>query len=214
MLWLSKHYEIIPLSELCNNYLLKGKNVPKDAVALTFDDGYFDNYERAFPLLRDLGLPATIFCTTKFLDGYWPEHDWGGIEKKMLNGPAISKMCKFGITFESHGHSHNPLTKLNSEEIDEELSASKNTLYQLTGREPLYLSYPFGSYDATVVERVKQCGFSAAFTVWSEDRDRFAINRLPIHRRDGTWRLWLKLKCYDRLKPFASLFERFRWQRG
>ncbi len=50
------------------------------SVMITFDDGYRDNYTHAFPVLKDLGLPATFFVTTGFLDQpqvpWWDEIAW------------------------------------------------------------------------------------------------------------------------------------------
>jgi peptidoglycan/xylan/chitin deacetylase (PgdA/CDA1 family) len=43
--------------------------LPERAAAITFDDGYADNFTRALPLLREQGLPATFFVATGFLDG-------------------------------------------------------------------------------------------------------------------------------------------------
>lgn len=51
-------------------------SLPDNAVALTFDDGYRDFYEYAFPLLQEMGLPATLFVTTGFVSGslwLWPD---------------------------------------------------------------------------------------------------------------------------------------------
>ncbi|MBW2735879.1 MAG: polysaccharide deacetylase family protein, partial [Deltaproteobacteria bacterium] len=63
---LSQHYQVLPLEEL--ERLRQAGRVPARAVALTFDDGYADNYRLAFPVLKRYGLPATIFVTTDFLN--------------------------------------------------------------------------------------------------------------------------------------------------
>lgn len=44
-----------------------GGRLPKNAVAITFDDGYLDNYLNAYPILRSHRLPATFFLTTGFI---------------------------------------------------------------------------------------------------------------------------------------------------
>ena len=63
---LHRYFNVLPLEELVER--LTRKDVPPNAVAITFDDGYQDNYENAFPILKQFGLPSTIFLTTGVLD--------------------------------------------------------------------------------------------------------------------------------------------------
>jgi peptidoglycan/xylan/chitin deacetylase (PgdA/CDA1 family) len=63
---LRRHFAVLPLTELASR--ARSGRIPKNAVALTFDDGYRDNYTHAFPVLTELGLPATIFLTTDAVD--------------------------------------------------------------------------------------------------------------------------------------------------
>ena len=65
--WLLAHCEVVPLDRI-----LDAANTPqgreRPVVALTFDDGYADNYEFAFPLLQSRGLTATFFVTVGLLE--------------------------------------------------------------------------------------------------------------------------------------------------
>lgn len=74
--YLTKRYSIIPLSEVVD-YLKKNKSLPDNVAALTIDDGYVDAYEIAFPVLKEYGVPATIFVVTDFLD----KKDWVWTDK-------------------------------------------------------------------------------------------------------------------------------------
>jgi peptidoglycan/xylan/chitin deacetylase (PgdA/CDA1 family) len=65
--YLARHYRVISLDEVVER-LNQGKDLPAKAVALTFDDGYLDNYTRAFPILKRHGLPATFYVTTDCID--------------------------------------------------------------------------------------------------------------------------------------------------
>lgn len=68
---LASRYHVMPLAEMAAK-LGRGESLPPQAVGLSFDDGYASNYELAFPILRELGLPATIFLATGFLDATDP----------------------------------------------------------------------------------------------------------------------------------------------
>lgn len=65
MRFISRYYKVVSLSEL-QRHLASGS--PELVLAITFDDGYRDNYENAFPILNCYGLPATIFLATEGID--------------------------------------------------------------------------------------------------------------------------------------------------
>ena len=66
---LTQHYKVVSLTDLVK-HLENG--TPERMLAITFDDGYQDNYENAFPVLQRYGLPATIFLTTGSVDSRQP----------------------------------------------------------------------------------------------------------------------------------------------
>ena len=66
MQFLSRCYRVMPLMEIVERN--RRGDIPHRAVAITFDDGYRDNYEYAFPILKKYGLSATIFVATGSID--------------------------------------------------------------------------------------------------------------------------------------------------
>lgn len=72
---LEKHFKIVHLDKWLDDYMT-GNPIPKNACAITFDDGWRDNYEYAFPILKSKNIPATIFLVSDLLDThqiFWPE---------------------------------------------------------------------------------------------------------------------------------------------
>ena len=67
MAYLAKNYRVISVDDLVD-WFNGGEALPTNAALITFDDGYLDNYEYAFPILREYGFSAVIFLTTNFLD--------------------------------------------------------------------------------------------------------------------------------------------------
>jgi peptidoglycan/xylan/chitin deacetylase (PgdA/CDA1 family) len=65
MRFVARHYKVVSLTEALDRLEAR---VPENVLAITFDDGYQDNYTNAFPILQQYGLTATIFLTTGGLD--------------------------------------------------------------------------------------------------------------------------------------------------
>lgn len=66
MEYIASRYRVLRLSDLVRH--LRAGSVPENAIAVTFDDGYRDNFEHALPVLRAAGVPATIFLATAAID--------------------------------------------------------------------------------------------------------------------------------------------------
>lgn len=64
---IARVFNVLPLDQAIDQ-LAQGR-LPPRSVAITFDDGYRDNHDVALPILRRLGLTATFFVATGFLDG-------------------------------------------------------------------------------------------------------------------------------------------------
>ena len=75
MHYLSKEARVIGINQLVEE-LQSGKEIPAKTVVLTFDDGWADNYTHAFPILKELRLPASIYLATSFIGtnrSYWSD---------------------------------------------------------------------------------------------------------------------------------------------
>ncbi|MBH32302.1 MAG: hypothetical protein CMD90_01485, partial [Gammaproteobacteria bacterium] len=72
MRYLKEAYEIASLSKCYSEGVNKSKKL---RVAITFDDGYFDNFKYAFPILKKLDIPATFFLATDYIDSGKPIWD-------------------------------------------------------------------------------------------------------------------------------------------
>jgi peptidoglycan/xylan/chitin deacetylase (PgdA/CDA1 family) len=83
--WLRRRFPLVTVAEAAER--LRG-GLERDLVALTFDDGYADNAEVAFPILRDEGVPATIYLATAFLDG---EELWFDVARRALGSLAVGR---------------------------------------------------------------------------------------------------------------------------
>ncbi len=119
------------------------------SVAMTFDDGYRDNYEQAFPVLKELGLGAAFFVTPQDIGKE------GFMTWEMLREMAATP----GIEIGSHSMDHRTLSDIPEKEAWTSIVASKAVLEEKLGREVRGISYPCGSFNEKVLEMVRGAGY-------------------------------------------------------
>lgn len=154
-------------------YMSGDGDLPDRPVMITFDDGYIDNYQEAYPILKKYGFTATIFIIVDFVGkpGY-------------LTWPMIKEMSDYGIQFGSHTMSHKPLTAFDRNGIRRELRESKEILEKKTGKPCTYIAFPEGKFNDTVMDETKLAGYKYAFSVetgrdfpWD---DHYELDRVPM----------------------------------
>jgi peptidoglycan/xylan/chitin deacetylase (PgdA/CDA1 family) len=186
-------------------------------LAITFDDAYGSVFELAFPLLRGLGVPATVFVPTAFAGSSAPM-SWPGIDQWLdgayeaelgcMSWEQLAELGEAGWEVGSHTHTHPRLPELSDDALAGELGRSREICGQRLDRPCRSLAYPYGAHDERVVAAAGAAGYSAAGTLpaafhspdrlrWprvgvyhADDLVRFRLKASPALRRLRTSRLW------------------------
>lgn len=178
---LMKNYTIVSLNEIME--FVEGKRtLPRKSVAITFDDGYLDNYTNAYPYLRKYQLPATIFIATNYVQ---KEMRLGNSYLPMLGWKEIAEMNQNDVEFGAHTSSHPDLLRIDIQTAEREILESKAQIEKRIGKEADSFAYPFGRYQSDVADLVKRIGFRCAFGGEGgirKDADRFAVHRVEVKR--------------------------------
>lgn len=165
---LKRGYTPILFSELVR--ILQGESpAPEKPALVTFDDGYANNYEEAFPILQRLRVKANIFLVHETLDRHNAWHDpatepWA----PMLTWGQVLEMQASGLVeFGSHTMRHPNLPSLSLDEARWEIGESKVRLEAKFGRQVTAFAYPYGAgaYQPELREMVRQAGYLFDFGI-------------------------------------------------
>ncbi|MBI4352366.1 MAG: polysaccharide deacetylase family protein [Candidatus Omnitrophica bacterium] len=177
-------YRVLPLAELVDR-IHHGKNIPWNAVVITFDDGHVDNFNYAFPVLKKMNFPAAIFVITHNVnqEGWLTEED-------------LKILDESGLEIGSHTVHHAYLPKLKPEEAVLELTESKKALEEILGHPITLLSYPAGGFTEGLLEEARKAGYKGAVTTnhGLRKHNPYALHRIKITERAGNlFNFWVKL---------------------
>ena len=167
-----------------------GTQLPEKPVIITFDDGYLDNYNHAFPVLEKYQLKATIFLISDYVNTYPNYLTWSDVQDMQQSGL---------IDFESHTLSHEELTKApDLDEAKHQLTGSKQAIEWNLGKQVNFIAYPCGEYNDDIEQATKDAGYRAAFTVnyglAEPGEDPFILDRVPIFGSNSHTLLRFKLR--------------------
>ncbi len=169
-------------------YFIEHHRFPDRGIAVSLDDGWQDNYTNAFPVLRALGITATVFIVPSCLgESSTKAGAAGETARDHLSHQQVREMSEAGVEFGSHSLNHRLLHQLPHAEIVLEVEEAKRQIEALTGKECKTFAYPAGYYSQEAQQVIADAGHIAAFSTTYGPLDKldlFALNRIEILRRD------------------------------
>ena len=216
---LRERHEVVRLREGLER--LQAGPLERDLVAVTFDDGYADVHERAWPLLRAREIPSTLFLATDFLDGATDAPIPPGVERagaqpaRALAWGDVRAMVDSGLVdVGSHTVTHPDFDRIDAVRAEDELVRSRATI-----RERLGIDTDLFAYPRAVVGHEELVGRHYRWALGGEgpknvagETDPLRVQRTPVRGSDGVFFLKRRLagaapledRLYARLKNRGS----------
>jgi peptidoglycan/xylan/chitin deacetylase (PgdA/CDA1 family) len=165
-------------------------SLPEKPVILSFDDGWKNQFEYAYPLLKKHDMKAVFYIFTNPMDTNNP---------RWMSWENIIELDRAGMEIGGHTRTHPYLTQISHDDkkLDSEIAESKRIIEQRLGHSIVSFAYPFGLTNEAVSVAVARAGYQTARTtvsgVWNDPQ-----HRLEFH---GTL-------SSDKLKQFEALLHR------
>lgn len=175
--YLKEHgYTSIVMQDLID--YTNGGTLPEKPIMITFDDGYYNNYLYAYPLLKQYGFKMVFSPIGRYADQY-TDHPETNAAYTHASWDMINEMIESGCV-EVQNHSYNMHantkerqgTKKNKGEsvdaykkvLSDDVSLAQNKIAEHTGWTPTTFTYPFGAISDVSLDILKEMGFQATLT--------------------------------------------------
>ena len=188
-------YTPVFMSDLIN-FVYENKPLPEKPVVLSFDDGYYNNYCYAYPLLKEYNMKAVISIIGLYTDKF-SRVDENNAAYSHITWKQINEMTDSGLV-EIQSHTYN------MHEIGERRGSARKQgeSKHYTGKAPDTFTYPFGIYSDYEEELVKELGFKATLSC-SE-----GVNYITFSDKECLYQLKRYLR--DKDSTSSTMFEKFK----
>lgn len=135
--------------------VVSGVAMPENPIVITFDDGYYSNYEFAYPVLQKYNMCGTIFVITDKMGNFdtsYRHFDWQ-TAREMENSGIIEIL--------SHTNSHSRLSQVSDIQLVLELRQSKYIIEKELEKKCNILAAPYGDFDERTFAQAKKAGYDA-----------------------------------------------------
>lgn len=183
------HYKTITLKEM-ECFINKTCHLPRKSILITMDDGYYSNYELAFPILKKYNFNAVVF---------YMGVNYNGENKNYMDKEIIEKSRKEypNIEFASHSYDlhHEEDYLLDYDKINADFKKQAETI------QTNYFAYPYGHVSKNLEQALKENNYHLAFTFGPDKEhrkakqtdDKYNIPRLNISSTMPFWKFKIRL---------------------
>lgn len=197
-----KGYNAVSVKELVD-FCEKGTNLPQNPILITFDDGYYNNYSYAYPILKETGFKGVLSVVGIYADNFSREGEVMNNNYSHATWNMIKEMSESGVLeIGNHSYDMHDLTRRKGilrhkgEDIDfyKELllnDARRNDalIKKVTGNNPVCYTYPFGAINNESRTLIESMGFKVTLGceegINKIDRDLNCLKDLKRYNRSG-----------------------------
>jgi peptidoglycan/xylan/chitin deacetylase (PgdA/CDA1 family) len=206
----SETFNVVSLTSVIG---LAKTGAQQEAVAITFDDGYQDNFAHAVPILRRYGMPACFFVTTDYVgtDRCFPWDVPGPVAHPKLTWDELRQMDEMGFDMGAHTCSHPNLAQLSGRLGGREILDSKARLGEELGREVRLFATPFGKRGdmnpqlrQVIQDNFDICCNNIRGRILLSDLRRYDLHRIAVQQ-------WWSL--FDFKRELEGVFDFLEWFR-
>lgn len=187
------HFQVVPLRELVDR--LERRQKLHGELAITFDDGYLDNYENAAPVLDKLSLPATFFVVSQWMGTdaipWWDRAE--GVRYPWMTWDQVRSLHRSGFDIGCHTRTHVDLGVVGGLEAHEEILGGRQELEKQLGAAVELFAYPYGRRENLADSNrhlVRGAGFRCCCSCFgglnTRNTDPLDLRRVPISPHWGT----------------------------
>jgi len=163
-------YTVLPLSKLIL-FFKKKKELPNKTIFITIDDGYKSVYNHAYPILKELRFPFSVFLSTDFVAD--------NNNSDFMSWKMLKELKSNNVEIFNHTSDHSSLLKVSKNRALKIINNSQKILKKEFGEVSPIFSYPYGESNLNTENLVKEQGFKLAFSQQSG----------PIHLYENIFRL-------------------------
>jgi peptidoglycan/xylan/chitin deacetylase (PgdA/CDA1 family)/folate-dependent phosphoribosylglycinamide formyltransferase PurN len=206
MAYLSSHCTVVSLKQIVEGDI--PRNSRKPVIAVSFDDGYLDNFEHAAPILIRHQVPCTFFISTEKIRDNQPfDHDIRalGFGLDNMSWDQVRQMRDWGLHFGSHTRNHVNLAEVDDQTAHEELQGSLQDIRTELKQDQVFIAFPYGRKKHITpqrIETIKGLGYGACFSAYgglnTSDMDLFNIRRIGVNWAFDLATLQARLRGWDK----------------
>ncbi len=202
--WLSQHgYETVVVGDLVS-HVENGTPLPEKPVMLTFDDGYYNNYRNAYPLLQKYGMQAVLSPVGTLVEQFTETDDPEEHEVwSYCTSGELQEMAASGVVeIQNHSYDFHELTPRRGclRKSGEDEATYRNIFFEDTRKAqelfrsigispPVCYTYPYGARNAETDALVQEYGFVASLSceegITCITRDAASLKNIRRYNRDG-----------------------------
>jgi len=181
-----RHFRVLPLGELVAK-LERGEPIDRH-LAITFDDGYRDNFDNAVPVLEKLSLPATFFVVSQWIgSNVVPWWEAQGTRHTWMTWEHVRELRKRGFEVGSHTRTHSDLGSITGTVALKEILGGRLEIEERLEERIDLFAYPYGGWQHMASanrELVKAAGFRCCCSCYGgltmSGDDPFDMHRIAI----------------------------------